>query len=258
MVINVVFGTAVNAARQLSWTVIHSIQIFVNNFTMAIWPQVTQSYAAGERDYMMQLLFRGAKFSFYIMWMVFLPLILETEFVVGLWLGEYPDHTINFLRLSLVCNLISTLQIILGMGIKATGKIQWMQISFSMLEFLAFFMAFIMLHHGFSPEWVYYNAVMIHIMKVLVMLRISKKQLEIPPFQYIRAVILPTVIVVLVSSCLPLLLRFSMPDGWLRFIIILLTSVAISAASILYLGCIRSERDMLINLVLSKIRKVRS
>lgn len=255
MVVNVVFGPAVNAARQLSWTVIHSIQIFVNNFTMAIWPQVTQSYAAGEHDYMKQLLFRGAKFSFFIMWMVFLPLILETEFVVGLWLGEYPDHTINFIRLALVSNLISTFQIILGMGIKATGKIQWMQISFSLLEFLAFFAAFIMLHHGFSPEWTYYNSVMINTMKVLVMWRICKRQLGIPPIQYVRAVVLPAAIVIIASCCIPLLLRFQMPEGWLRFIVVLLVSLGTSAASILYLGCIPAERNMLIELVLGKLRR---
>ena len=257
MVINVVFGPAVNAARSLSSTVIHAIQIFVNNFTMAIWPQVTQSYASGDHAYMKQLLFRGSKFSFYIMWLVFLPLILETEFVVGLWLGEYPDHTINFIRLALICNLISTFQIILGMGIKATGKIQWMQISFSLLEFLLFIATSLMLHHGFSPEWAYYIAVVISSSKVLVMWILSNKQIGVSISDYLQSIILPTSIVAIVSCAIPVLIRFIMPLGWPRFLTILLTSLAASICSIFFLGCIPSERKMLVELTLGRIRNLR-
>ncbi len=258
MVINVVFGPAVNAARSLGFTVVHAMQIFVNNFTMAIWPQVTQSYASGDYDYMKQLIFRGSKFSCFIMWMIILPLMLETEFVVRLWLGEYPDYTIIFIRLSLICNIISTFQIILGMGIKATGKIQWMQISVSILEVFLFITAYLLLHHGFSPEWVYYVSVVFSTLKVLVLWGISKRQLGVSTSDFIRSVVWPAIIVFVVSSCIPVVLRIYMPEGWLRFLTVLFISLGTSAISILYLGCIPSERKMLIDLVLSKVRKVRA
>ena len=256
MIVNVVFGPAVNAARQLSGTVIHSVQIFVNNFTMAIWPQVTQSYASGDLDYMKQLLFRGSKFSFYIMWMVFLPLILETEFIVGLWLGEYPDYTINFIRLALFYNLISTFHIILGMGIKATGRIQLMQISFSILEFLAFFASYVLLHHGFSPEWTYINGVFITILKVLVIWQMSHRKLGISTVEFIRSVVLPASIVIIVSGSIPFLIRFFMPYGWIRFILVLIISLVSSAACILFLGCTTSEREMILDMVIGKIQRL--
>lgn len=258
MVINVVFGITVNAARSLAATVIHSIQIFVNNFTTAIWPQVAQSYASGDHDYMKQLVFRGAKFSFFIMWIAFLPLILETEFIVGLWLGDYPAHTINFIRLALISNLISSFHIILGMGIKATGKIQWMQISFSLLEFLFFISAYILLHNGFPPESCYFISIIIATLKVMVMWGLSKKQLNISPIESIRSVILPASIVAIASCIIPIAIRFDMSFGWFRFITILFISMATSAISIFYLGCTPPERTMLIDLILGKIRKVRS
>lgn len=257
MVVNVVFGTAVNAARSLAWTVIHAVQIFVNNFTMAIWPQVAQSYASGDHGYMKQLVFRGSKFSFFIMWMVFLPLILETEFVVGLWLGEYPDHTINFIRLALISNLISTFEIVLSMGIKASGKIHWMQICSSILDFLLFFACYIMLHHGFPPEWAYIIGIIITTMKVMVIWLLSSIQMGIPTPEYIRSVVLPAFVVVAVSCCIPSILRFVMPIGWLRFMIVLLVSLGASTFSILFLGCRPHERNMLIEMVFSKLRKVR-
>lgn len=257
MVINVVFGPAVNAARSLSWTVIHSVQIFVNNFTMAINPQVTQSYASGDHNYMKQLLFRGSKFSYYIMWMIVLPLILETEFVVKLWLGEYPDHTINFIRLALLYNLISTLQIILAMGIRATGKIQWMQISFSLLEFLVFIGAYLLLHNGFAPEWSYICSLFVSVLKVLVMWVLSKKQLGISIIEFLRSIVLPSSIVTVLSACIPIIIRYNMPDGWLRFMIVLMVCLLSTSICILFLGCMPSERKMILDMVLGKIKRIR-
>ena len=257
MVVNVVFGPAVNAARALSWTVIHSVQIFVNNFTMAIWPQVAQSYASGNQDYMKQLIFRGTKFTYFIMWMMVLPLFLETEFVIKLWLGNYPDHTINFIRLALICNLISTLQVVLGMGIKASGKIYRMQIIFSVLEFSAFFASYALLHRGYSPEWTYYILLITAILKVPLVCIISYYQMRTPFSGYFRSILFPVILVSAVSCLLPALIRHYLPDGWFRFLAVLLISLISSSSSILLLGCIPSERKMLIELVLGKIRKLR-
>ena len=224
---------------------------------MAIWPQVAQSFASGDHSYMKELIFRGSKFCFFIMWMVFLPLILETEFVVGLWLGEYPDHTINFIRLALISNLISTFEVVLGMGIKASGKIQWMQIASSLLGFLTFIAAYVLLHNGFAPEWTYIVSVFIATMMVLVMLWLSKRQLAISATEYLRSVVFPALIVVVTSCCIPFLMRHFLPFGWIRFIAVLLVSLGMSTICILYLGCIPSERDMLIEMVLGKLRKNR-
>lgn len=255
MVINYVFGPAVNAARALGITVIHSMQIFVNNFTMAIWPQVAQSYAAKDYSYMKQLLFRGAKFSFFIMWLIVLPLFLEAEFIVGLWLGNYPDHTINFIRIALICNIISTFQIVLSMGIKATGRIQRMQISFSVLGFFVFFASYVLLHHGFEPEWAYYVLLFSATLKVFVVWWLSHKQIGVSTHEFIKLVVVPACVVIVVSSCAPVTIRFLLPYGWIRFLIVLLVSFASCAISILYLGCSHSERILLIELVLGKIRK---
>lgn len=258
MVVNVVFGPAVNAARSLSWTVIHAVGIFVNNFTMAINPQITQSYAAGDRAYMDSLMFRGTKFTYFIMWMVVLPLVLETDFVVGLWLGEYPDHTINFIRLALIYNLISTLHAVFLMGIRATGDIKWLQISFSTLEFLTFFATYFLLHHGFAPEWSYICSLISSILKVLTMWLLCRVQLNVSTKEFFCTVLIPISIVTLVSIGLPLLTKIMMPEGWLRFLAVLTVSLGSASLSILFLGCTSPERRMLIDMVLSKIRKIRA
>lgn len=254
MVINVVLGPAVNAARSLAGTVNNAVAIFVNNFTMAMSPQVTQSYAAGDRDYMNSLLFRGTKFSFFIMWVIALPLILETEFVVGLWLGEIPDYTIAFTRLALIMNTINLLQVILAKGITATGRIMWYQLSFSFLEFLLFISVFILIHHGFSPEWCYYCDIILSCMKIATMWVLCNRQLGLSIKEYFRSVVVPLMVVAIVSSILPVLLHCLMPSGWLRLLIVLFLSIAMVAVSSLFIGCSAPERKMLISMIMAKLQ----
>jgi O-antigen/teichoic acid export membrane protein len=254
MVINVVLGPAVNAARSLSGTVNHSVQIFVNNFTMAIWPQISQSYASGDHGYVKDLLFRGTKFTFFIMWFAFLPLVLETPFVVKLWLGTYPDYTIIFIRLSLIANTISILQVVLAMGIRATGKIVWYQISFSALEFLHFGLSYVLLNHGFSPEWSYYCGVVIAVIKVFAMWVLAKNQLSVSISEFLKTVVLPLTITCLVSAAVPSIIHFSMSDGWVRFILTLVSSLIVNALAVLFIGCTSSERKMLTSMVLGKLK----
>lgn len=256
MVINVVFGPAVNAARSLTWTVNHSVTIFVNNFTMALNPQITQSFAAGDHDYFQSLLLRGTKFTFYIMWLIFLPLMLETEFVVGLWLGEYPEHTINFIRLSLLVNTLNIFHVVFAMGIRATGKVMWFYILFSVFEFMVFGTSYVLLHHGFSPEWSYICLLMASISKIITMWFLCRKQLSLSIREIILRVFLTVLLVCIIAAIIPCLLHFVMPAGWIRFLVVLFSSIIFSSLSILLIGCTASERSLLISMVIGKIKKL--
>ncbi len=255
MVINVVFGTAVNAARSLSWTVNHAVQLFVNNFTMAINPQVTQSYAAGDYGYTKELLFRGTKFTYYIMWVMVLPLLLETEFVVKLWLGEFPEHTINFIQLALISNTVAVYHAVLTMGIRATGKVMWYQLSFSLIEILYFGFVYVLLHNGFSPEWSYIASIIFTSLKIPVMWVLCKYQLNLSIGDFIRNVVFPTLLVTALSAIVPYFIRISMPSGWMRLIIVVFVSIISTGLCALYVGCTASERKMLVSLVLEKIKR---
>lgn len=256
MVVNVVFGPAVNAARSLTWTVNHAVTIFVNNFTMALNPQITQSYAAGDQEYFHSLMMRGTKFTFYIMWMIFLPLVLETEFVVGLWLGEYPEHTINFIRLSLLVNTLNIFHVVFSMGIRATGKVMWYYILFSIFEFMVFGISYVLLHHGFSPEWSYIALLIASISKIITMWILCRKQLRLSIKDIFLRVFLVVSVVCITSAIFPCLLYYFMPQGWIRFLVVLFTSLITSSISILFIGCTTSERALLLSMVIGKIKKI--
>lgn len=255
MVVNVVFGPAVNAARALSGTVNHSVGIFVNNFTTAINPQITQSYASGDHDYLKLLLFRGTKFSFFIMWIVVLPLVLEAPFVVKLWLGTYPEYTIVFIRLALIANTVSVLQVILAMGIRATGKIMWYQLTFSALEFLHFGLAYVLLHKGFSPEWCYYCGLICTIIQVPSMWLLSRKQLNLRVGEFLRYVVMPLSFVVLLSIVIPYSIHHLLSPGWIRLLLVVFSSILISSLCFFYVGCSKQERQFILSMLIRKFGK---
>ena len=99
MLLNVFFGPVVNAARAVSVQVQGAIQQFVGNFQMALNPQITKTYAKGEMEEMHKLMFRSARFSFYLLFFLSLPVLFETDFVLTVWLKTVPDDAAVFLRI---------------------------------------------------------------------------------------------------------------------------------------------------------------
>lgn len=257
MVVNVVYGPAVNAARHLSNTVNHAVSIFVNNFTMAINPQVTQSYASGDHDYMKQLLFRGTKFTFFIMWIIVFPLLLEASFVTDIWLEEVPEHTVNFIRLTLILNTINTFHVVLAMGIRSTGNIMWYQLIFSTLEFVLFGVVYVLLHRGFVPEWTYTCAIILACIKVVIMMFLSKYQLKISVREFVFSVMCPSILAAVASVIIPLILYFNMQEGWGRFLVVVPACIVSAGACSFFLGCTPSERERLLSMFNKAIKNVR-
>ena len=101
MLINVFFGVTVNASRGISSQVESAVLQFVNNFTMAVNPQIIKSYAAGDIQGLYTLICRGAKFAYFAMFIMVLPLVCETPYMLSVWLTIVPPHTVIFVQLSL-------------------------------------------------------------------------------------------------------------------------------------------------------------
>lgn len=246
MILNVVFGPAVNAARGLAGTVNQVVLMFINNFTIALNPQVTKSYAQGDRGYMRDLIFRGTRFSFFILFIIAFPLILETPFVVSLWLGTVPEHTVNFIRLSLITNINIILATIFAMGIRATGNIRLYQTCMFSLSVLEFAIAYVLMHSGFIPEWIYILSVFITIGSLTVTLLIARKLLGISLRSMFKEVYLKLLIVASASLIIPLPVYFSMSYGWCRFLTVVPLCIVCCGLSAFFIGCDKQERSFIL------------
>ena len=86
IVLNLFCGPAVNAARGIAFQVNTAVSSFVNNFMTALNPPIIKSYASGDREYMMTLIFKGARYSFYLLLFLSLPIILEADCILSIWL----------------------------------------------------------------------------------------------------------------------------------------------------------------------------
>jgi O-antigen/teichoic acid export membrane protein len=256
MVLNVVWGPAVNASRNLANTIKNTVSLLVNNFTLAVNPQITQSYAAGEKEYMKTLLFRGTKFSYFILFFITLPLLLESDFVTYLWLGEKPEHLVSFLQLLLLTNLLTPFFVIFNMGIHATGEIRNFKLISSLNSFMIFPISYVMMHKGFQPEWVYITGIALSVTQASISIYFAKKLLGLRIRDIITQLIIPSLLVSLCSYIIPYLVHQKMEYGWLRLISVCIVSVICTTPSILFLGCDKAERQALIRMILKTLRRV--
>lgn len=152
VLLNLFMGPVVNAARGIANTVNNVLSSFANNFMTALKPQITKSYAAGDYDYMISLVERGSRFSYYILLLFALPMMFETEFVLTLWLKHYPEHTVNFVRLILIVTMCDVLSNTLIQLKAATGKVRNYQIVVGGMLLMNFPLSYLCLKVGFPPE----------------------------------------------------------------------------------------------------------
>ena len=152
IILNLFFGPTVNAARGIAVKMDSVITHFVTNFMMALNPQITKSYANGDKEYMFKLMFKGARYSYYILLLLGLPVILNAHYILVLWLKLVPDHTVLFVQLILLLGLSECISHPLITAMLATGKIRNYQLVVGGLQLLNLPVACICLYFGAIPE----------------------------------------------------------------------------------------------------------
>ena len=242
ILLNLFIGPVINAARGIANTVNNVLASFASNFMTALKPQITKSYAAGDYGYMVSLVERGSRFSYYILLLFALPMLFETEFVLTLWLKHYPEHTVNFVRLILIvtmCDILSNTLIILK---AATGNVRNYQIVVGGMLLMNFPLSYFCLKVDFPPESTLVVALLVSIFCLILRLLFLRK---IPGFsmkRYLCKVCGNVLIVTFISMILPLLLYKQMSDGIVRFFLICVLTTLCSSAAIYFVGCNKNEQ----------------
>jgi O-antigen/teichoic acid export membrane protein len=251
ILLNLYFGPVVNAARGIASTVNRAISSFSGNFMTALNPQITKSYAANDREYVLSLVERGSRFSFFIMFMFALPIFIEADFVLTIWLKQYPEHTVNFVRLILalsLCDIISNTLITLQ---NATGKIRNYQLAVGLTLLMNFPLSYICLKLSCPPESVLFVAIIVSVFCMILRLLFLRRMVNLSIRRFVYNVCVKIIIVVLASSVLPIVIHSNMDYGWLRLIVVGATSILSSSVMILLLGCTTGERNFIVKKVLT-------
>ncbi len=151
VILNLFFGPAINAACGFANYVQGAVKSFSDNFMTAIRPSIVKSYARDDYQSMQNYMISASKYSFCLMVLLSVPLIVEIKFVINLWLKTPPEYTYDFCVIALVINLVRTLFSPLMFGIHATGKIKNMSIANGSILFLIVPISYVLLKMGANP-----------------------------------------------------------------------------------------------------------
>lgn len=243
IILNTFFGPVINAARGLADQVNAAVVRFVSNFQTAVNPQLIKTYASDELEEMKKLLFRGTRFSFYLMFALALPLIFEMDYVLHIWLKEIPEYTTVFCQLVLICSLVSTISNLLSQVARAYGKIRKYQLFVSVILFMNFPLSYIVLKLGASPVSTVMVNIGIQIALVFVRLKLTGKMIDMSTFQFIKNVIFPISRVCLVAIIIPAIISYFVSESFISFVAVCLISFASVCLSAFYTGMDFNERQ---------------
>jgi len=244
LIINSFFGTILNAGFGIASQVNAVVKMFSQSLGQAVIPQITKSYSSGSTDRTLQLVIYASKYSFFLMLFPSLPILLETNFILNLWLKEVPVFTKIFIQIMLVNALIATMSAGIPAAVHATGKIKYFQIVLGSLMILSLPIAYLGFKIGFPPYTILlvftFTAVVTFIVQNIMLKRIINFNIEM----YLKKSFLKMIFVMF--AVLPFFfIRNFFEPGLLRFISISSLAVIGLLTAIYYLGVERKEKEIL-------------
>lgn len=242
MLLNVFFGPVVNAARAVAVQVQNAIQQFVGSFQMALNPQITKTYARGEMNEMHKLMFRSARFSFYLLFFLSLPVLFETNYILTIWLKTVPDNTVVFLRIMICISLIYSLANPLVVANQATGNVKKYQAVCGSILLLILPVSYIVLKLDFPAYSVFIVHFIIEIIAQFARMFMLRSLIGIRIREYFKYIYMPVSLVVLCSVVLPFIVYESMNDTTLRFCIMCIISMLSVGLTVYLIGLSGNER----------------
>ena len=242
MAINMFFSVSVNAARGIATQVQTALMQFVDNFTTALNPQITKLYASGNKSEMNRLVIRGTKFSYLLALIICLPILMETEYILRLWLKDVPPHTVAFVRLSIIGTLIDKLGNCVYTVCMATGNIKRYVLWVTSVGFLVFPLTVIAYYLGAPVEATYVIFSVVYIGVNTVRLWMMKSLLDFSIKSFVREVVLPILLVTSVSVIIPICFVSVWKESLIRFCFSVVLSLLSAMMASYFLGLTTSER----------------
>lgn len=256
MLLNVFFGPVVNAARAVAVQVQNAIQQFVSNFQMALNPQITKTYAKGEMEEMHKLMFRSARFSFYLLFLLSLPFLFETEFILTIWLKTVPDNTVVFLRIMICTSLIYALANPLLVANQATGKVRKYQAVCGSILLMILPISYVCLRLGCPAYSVFIVHFVVESVTQLARMLILRPLIGIRIRDYLTNIYIKVILVTSLSLLVPLAVYENMDNTTARFLVMCVTCV-LSVGLVTYsIGLSRNERAFFKSKASAAINKI--
>lgn len=253
IIINIFLGPVANAANAIGVQVRSALWKFAGGFLTALRPQIVKAYSSSERQYLFDLINRGTKFSSYLMILMAVPVIIEINYILELWLDDVPQYTAGFVILAIVLAIgEGTLAYASNAAMMATGQIKKNQIIASILQLLTLPAAYFILRSGCSPMWVYVVAIIIANLLCFVRTDILNRLIGYSIKDFYYSVYFPIYIVFAVAFIAPFLIHIFLEKSIFRLLVVVISSIVWSSLIIFLFGCNRQERSIIIKFIRRK------
>ncbi len=255
IILNQFFNPVVNAARGIAAQVNSAVNSFAQNFSTAVRPQIIKNYASGEKEKMLQLMFRSCKATFLLMFVFALPLIIEMPYVLKLWLKNVPEYAVLFTILALIDALIDTISYPLMATAQATGKIKLYQAVVGSVLLLNAPIAFVVLKFGAPPYSVFIVSISVTSLAFIVRLCILKKLINFSFWKFIWNVFIPVFCCAGLAFIIPYFVRNMLDSSFIRLCVTVIVSVICVALSGYFVALSKNERQWIVEIIKSKRRR---
>ena len=252
ILLNIFFGPIVNTARGIAFQVSTSVNQFVSNFITAVNPQITKYYAANEKEQMKKLVFQSSKLSFYLLFILSMPVLLETNFILTLWLKETPEYVIIFTRLVIIAALIDSLSYPLMTAAQATGDIKRYQTIVGSMMLLNLPISYCFLKLGFPPQTTMYVAIVVSFICLFLRLWMLRGMIGLDFKDFLNQVLMKILLVNIVGYILPLWLVLFLEDNLSRFLLVGTCGLITALGSIYLIGLSKNDRLLLKSILKKK------
>lgn len=255
IVLNMFFGPIVNAARGIAYQVQAAITSFGYNFMVAVNPQIIKSYAQKDYNYMAALVFRSSRLSFFLLFVMTLPIISNREYILNLWLGEFPEYTSAFVLLILIDSLINVQTGPIQTAINATGRIKYYQIIVGGILLANLPIAYVLLRLGASVYLPFVASIVLSVIAMIVRLFVFRRQTGISIRKFFTSV-LPRIVLTAILSCLIIQsCGFIKAESFSRLIFNVLVTLVVVLFTVFFVGLERDERTWVISKFTSIFKK---
>lgn len=258
VITNLFFNVTLNASRGIATQIEAAVKQFVNSFTTALNPQITKSYATGDVVYMLQLVYQGAKYSYFLSLFFALPILTETDLILKIWLGNIPEYAPLFVKWTILIIMTEVLSETIIKANAATGKIKKYQLIVGGYNMLIFPLTYICFQSGMPAVSSYVVHFFIFLTNLFVRIKLMKEIVPMTFSDYTKQVLLKIIPITILAFILPILFIYTMDGSILRFVLICLITIIELPLLIYFFGLGDSEKRMILNVldekVLSKLK----
>ena len=258
LLINVFFGPIINAANSVAMQAYSGLRSFCSSFQLASNPQIVKLYSKGDLPGMKALLSSVCKISFFLVFLLSLPFVVNADFVLGLWLKEVPKHADSFFVLLIIYSYSDVLAYPLDIAAQATGKLKKYCSLISVVVLSILPISYLLYLKGCIPESIYYVAIGVSWCGLIVRLMLLRGLIGISIKRFISEVIVRILLVAASGAMIPVVLSHVLEKSVISSLIIMFVAVITSLLSILIIGMNDKEKALIMSLIKSRKPKAPS